>query len=40
MDRLPDNTVPYSRAGVELYRRGEPFGLQGWPHHAEAALAH
>jgi len=32
MDRLPNNTVAYSRAGVELYRRGEPFGLQGWPH--------
>ncbi len=40
MDQLPDNTVPYSRAGVELYRRGEPFGLQGWPHSAEAASAH
>ncbi|MGH3993818.1 MAG: NUDIX hydrolase [Pseudonocardiaceae bacterium] len=40
MEQLPDNPVPYSRAGVELYRRREPFGLQGWPHPAEAALAH
>jgi len=31
MDRLPAETVPYSRAGIELFRRGEPFGLQGWP---------
>jgi 8-oxo-dGTP diphosphatase len=40
IDQLPDNTVPYSRAGVELYRRGEPFGLQGWTHLAEAALTY
>ncbi|MGH3937717.1 MAG: NUDIX domain-containing protein [Pseudonocardiaceae bacterium] len=39
LDQLPHNTVPYSRAGIELYRRGEPFGLQGWSHPAEAALA-
>lgn len=39
MDRLPDNTVPYTHAGVELFRRGENFGLQGWPHPVEAALA-
>jgi 8-oxo-dGTP diphosphatase len=31
LDQLPDNTVPYSRAGIELFRRNEPFGLQGWP---------
>jgi 8-oxo-dGTP pyrophosphatase MutT (NUDIX family) len=29
-DRLPANTVPYTRAGVELFLRGERFGLQGW----------
>lgn len=34
LDRLPDTTVPYSRAGVELFRCGEPFGLQGWPQEA------
>jgi ADP-ribose pyrophosphatase YjhB (NUDIX family) len=39
MDQLPDNTVPYTHAGVELFRRGEPFGLQGWPHPAEPSLA-
>jgi 8-oxo-dGTP diphosphatase len=37
MNQLPDNTVPYSRAGVELYRRGQPFGLQGWPHIAHSS---
>lgn len=31
LDQLPANTVPYTHAGVELFRRGEPFGLQGWP---------
>lgn len=30
LDQLPTNTVPYTRAGVELFRRGEPFGLNGW----------
>ena len=30
LDRLPANTVPYTRAGVELFLRGEPFGLNGW----------
>jgi 8-oxo-dGTP diphosphatase len=39
MDELPGNTVPYTHAGVELFRRGEPFGLQGWPHPAVPALA-
>jgi 8-oxo-dGTP diphosphatase len=32
IDQLPANTVPYSRAGIEQFRRGEPFGLEGWPH--------
>ncbi len=32
LDRLPANTVPYSSAGIELFRRGETFGLAGWPH--------
>lgn len=31
LDQLPADTVPYTHAGVELFRRGEPFGLQGWP---------
>ena len=31
LDRLPADTVPYTRAGIELFRRGESFGLQGWP---------
>ncbi|WP_018685364.1 NUDIX hydrolase [Actinokineospora enzanensis] len=39
LGQLPDNTVPYTHAGVELYRRGESFGLQGWPHPAVPALA-
>jgi 8-oxo-dGTP diphosphatase len=30
LDQLPTNTVPYTQAGIELYRRGEPFGLHGW----------
>ncbi|MFB9686084.1 NUDIX hydrolase [Amycolatopsis plumensis] len=36
---LPANTVPYTHAGVELYRRGERFGLQGWPPPAGSVLA-
>ena len=39
LDQLPTNTVPYTRAGIELFRRGEPFGLHGWPPAAEPALA-
>ncbi|WP_091450420.1 NUDIX hydrolase [Actinokineospora iranica] len=31
VDRLPADTVPYTRAGVEQFRRGERFGLHGWP---------
>jgi 8-oxo-dGTP diphosphatase len=30
MDRLPPATVPYTAAGVDLYRRGIGFGLHGW----------
>jgi 8-oxo-dGTP diphosphatase len=30
LDDLPTNTVPYTRAGVELFRKGERFGLNGW----------
>jgi ADP-ribose pyrophosphatase YjhB (NUDIX family) len=35
---LPDDTVPYTHAGVALYSRDERFGLQGWPHPAVSAL--
>jgi len=32
LDSLPANTVPYTTAGVDLYRRGEPYGAFGhWP---------
>lgn len=34
VDDLPANTVPYTRAGVELFLRGERFGLNGWPENA------
>jgi 8-oxo-dGTP pyrophosphatase MutT (NUDIX family) len=27
---LPANTYPYTAAGIDLYRRGVPFGLDGW----------
>ncbi|WP_454194195.1 NUDIX hydrolase [Nocardia sp. Marseille-Q1738] len=30
LDQLPDNTVPYTAASVELFQRGEHFGLPGW----------
>jgi 8-oxo-dGTP diphosphatase len=30
VDRLPAETVPYTAAGVDLYRRGIGFGLHGW----------
>jgi 8-oxo-dGTP diphosphatase len=39
LEQLPSNTVPYSQAGIELFRRREPFGLQGWPHHTDAVPA-
>ena len=32
LDSLPANTVPYTVAGVDLYRRREPYGRYGhWP---------
>ncbi|MGV9414854.1 NUDIX hydrolase [Nocardia sp. NPDC003693] len=31
IDQLPADTVPYTSAGVDLYLRGENFGLYGWP---------
>lgn len=31
IDELPADTVPYTSAGVDLYLRGEHFGLYGWP---------
>ncbi|MFD0361337.1 NUDIX domain-containing protein [Nocardia sp. GCM10030253] len=31
VDELPADTVPYTRAGIELYRRGAHFGIHGWP---------
>lgn len=39
MDHLPVNTVPYSRAGIDLFRRGETFGLHGWPHPTKSGRA-
>ena len=39
LDRLPADTVPYTRAGIELFRRGETFGLQGWPPPAVPVVA-
>lgn len=36
LDQLPTNTVPYTRAGIELSNRNEPFGLEGWPRPANA----
>jgi len=31
MRQLPDNTVPYTAAGISLYRDGIGIGLHGWP---------
>jgi ADP-ribose pyrophosphatase YjhB (NUDIX family) len=39
MDRLPAETVPYTAAGVDLYRRGIAFGLHGWAPHGRAGRA-
>lgn len=30
LDALPDNTVPYTAAGVTQYRKGEPYGHLTW----------
>lgn len=30
-DMLPDNTVPYTSAGVNLYLAGAGVGVHGWP---------
>ncbi|GIH72169.1 NUDIX hydrolase [Sphaerimonospora thailandensis] len=36
IDTLPDNTVPYTAAGVELYRSDTGIGVHGWPELAAA----
>jgi 8-oxo-dGTP diphosphatase len=36
IDVLPDNTVPYTAAGIGLYRHGVGIGLHGWPELAAA----
>jgi hypothetical protein len=33
-------TVPYTRAGIDLFRRGEPLGLHGWLPTAEPTRRH
>jgi len=30
LDALPDNTYPYTRIGVELYRKRQNFAAAGW----------
>jgi len=30
LDALPDNTYPYTRIGVELYRKRQNFAVSGW----------
>jgi len=30
LDQLPNNTVPYTRAGIEQFRQGQNFGVRGW----------
>jgi 8-oxo-dGTP diphosphatase len=30
LDMLPETTVPYTAAGVELYRQGKAFAAVGW----------
>ncbi|MET9485862.1 NUDIX domain-containing protein [Nocardia sp. NPDC006630] len=30
-EEIPADTVPYTRAGLELFWRDEHFGLSGWP---------
>jgi 8-oxo-dGTP diphosphatase len=38
LDHLPLNTYPYTTAGIDLYRRGLPFGLDGWKEPASPTL--
>ncbi|MFI6497195.1 NUDIX domain-containing protein [Nonomuraea typhae] len=35
-DDLPSNTVPYTAAGIELYRTGVGVGVHGWPELVDA----
>jgi 8-oxo-dGTP pyrophosphatase MutT (NUDIX family) len=30
LDRLPSNTYSYTATGIDRFRRGEPFALDGW----------
>ncbi|MRH87488.1 NUDIX domain-containing protein [Nocardia sp. SYP-A9097] len=36
-DEIPADTVPYTSIGLDLFRRGEHFGLAGWTVTAESA---
>ena len=39
IDGLPANMHRYSRTGIALYRRGLPFGLDGWEQRAAVSEA-
>lgn len=44
LDLLPPNTVPYTTAGIDLYRTRQPFTTLGWgptlPHWSPTSPAH
>ncbi|WP_194835593.1 NUDIX domain-containing protein [Nocardia sp. XZ_19_369] len=34
VDDIPDDTILSTRAGLDMFRNNEHFGLYGWPEHA------
>ncbi|MFF3223978.1 NUDIX domain-containing protein [Nocardia suismassiliense] len=34
VDDIPDDTILSTRAGLDMFRKNEHFGLYGWPEHA------
>ncbi|MFB7716357.1 NUDIX domain-containing protein [Nocardia sp. NPDC056100] len=36
-DEIPPDTVPYTNAGLDLFRRGEHFSVSGWTPTADTA---
>ncbi|CAM4507624.1 NUDIX domain-containing protein [Nocardia ninae] len=34
IDDIPDDTILSTRAGLDMFRNNEHFGLYGWPEHA------
>ncbi|PXX57415.1 mutator protein MutT [Nocardia tenerifensis] len=40
LDDIPEQTILSTRAGIDMFRRGQRFGVFGWPEHAVLGTPH